>query len=197
METDFFHLEALLSEEEKEFLDRVRRFVQEECMPVIVEHFDKGTFPLDLVPRMAELNLFGVHIDGYGCHKSSHTAYGLACQELGRCDSGLRAMFSVQNSLVMYPIHAFGSEEQRSTWLPKLRTAQAIGCFGLSEPDFGSDPGGMSTQAALHGDRYRLNGRKMWITNGPIAQVALIWARTEDGIRGFLVETSTPGFKAT
>lgn len=194
---DFFHVEALLSAREIDFRNRVRRFVDEKCMPVIVEHFDKGTFPLDLVPQMAEMGLFGVHIQGFGCRKTSHTAYGLACQELGRCDSGLRAMFSVQNSLVMHPIHAFGSEEQRSTWLPKLQSGQAIGCFGLSEPDFGSNPGGMSTHAALHGDRYRLNGIKMWITNGSIAQVAIIWARTEDGIRGFLLETSTPGFRAT
>lgn len=197
MTTDFFQVEALFSEQEIDFRDRVRRFVQEQCMPVIVKHFDKGTFPLELIPQMAEMGLFGVHIEGYGCRKTSHTAYGLACQELGRCDSGLRAMFSVQNSLVMYPIHAFGSEEQRSTWLPKLRTAKAVGCFGLSEPDFGSDPGGMSTRAVFRGDRYRINGRKMWITNGPIAQLALIWARTEDGVRGFLVETSTPGFRAT
>jgi glutaryl-CoA dehydrogenase len=195
--TDFFQIETLLSRQEIDFRDRVRQFVEEKCMPVIVEHFDKGTFPLDLLPQMAERGLFGVHIQGYGCRKATHIAYGLACQELGRCDSGLRAMFSVQNSLVMYPIHAFGSEEQRSTWLPKLRTAQAIGCFGLSEPGFGSDPGGMSTRASLHGDRYRLNGKKMWITNGSVAHVALIWARTEDGIRGFLVETTTPGFRAT
>jgi glutaryl-CoA dehydrogenase len=194
---DFFHLEALLSEKEIDFRDRVRRFVQEECMPVMAEYFDKGTFPLDLIPRMAEMDLFGVHLDGYGCRRTSHTAYGLACQELGRCDSGLRAMFSVQNSLVMYPIYAFGSEEQRSVWLPKLRTAQTIGCFALSEPDFGSNPGGMTTRATLHGGRYRLNGTKMWITNGSIAQMAIIWARTEDGIRGFLVESSTPGFRAT
>jgi glutaryl-CoA dehydrogenase len=194
---DFLHIEALLSGDEIDFRNRVKRFVDEECMPVIVEHFDKGTFPLDLVPQMAELGLFGVHIQGYGCRQTSHVAYGLACQELGRCDSGLRAMFSVQNSLVMYPIHAFGSEEQRDTWLPKLRTAQSVGCFGLSEPNFGSNPGGMTTRATLHGNRYRLNGAKMWITNGPIAHLAIIWARTGDGIRGFLVETSTPGFRAT
>jgi glutaryl-CoA dehydrogenase len=194
---DFFQIEPLLEEQEIDFRNRVRLFVEERCMPVIVEHFDQGTFPLHLVSQMAQLGLFGVHIEGYGCHKVSYTAYGLACQELGRCDSGLRAMFSVQNSLVMHPIHAFGSEEQRSTWLPKLQSGQAIGCFGLSEPDFGSDPGGMSTRATLHGDRYRLNGIKMWITNGSIAQVAIIWAKTPDGIRGFLVETSTPGFRAT
>jgi len=194
---DFFQIEGLLTEQEIDFRNRVKQFVDEKCMPVIVEHFDKGTFPLDLVPQMAELGFFGVHMEGYGCRKTSYTAYGLACQELGRCDSGLRALFSVQNSLVMHPIHEFGSEEQRRAWLPKLRRGEAIGCFGLSEPDFGSNPGGMSTRATLHGDRYRLNGTKMWITNGSIAQVALIWAKTPHGIRGFLVETSAPGIHIT
>jgi glutaryl-CoA dehydrogenase len=194
---DYFRIEALLTPEEVDFRDRVRCFVDEVCMPIIVEHFEKGTFPLHLVPRMAELGFFGVHVEGYGCRKTSHIAYGLACQELGRCDSGLRAMFSVQNSLVMYPIYAFGSAEQRQNWLPKLRSGQAIGCFGLSEPNFGSDPAGMTTQATRHGDIYLLNGTKMWITNGSIAQVALIWAKTEEGIRGFLVDTLTPGFRAT
>jgi glutaryl-CoA dehydrogenase len=194
---DFLQIEALLTEQEIDFRNRVRQFVEERCMPVIVRHFDEATFPLHLVDQMAALGLFGVHIEGYGCRRTSYTAYGLACQELGRCDSGLRAMFSVQNSLVMHPIHAFGSEEQRRAWLPKLQSGQAIGCFGLSEPDFGSNPGGMSTRAALHGDHYRLNGVKMWITNGSIAHVAIIWAKTPDGIRGFLVETSTPGFRVT
>lgn len=194
---DFLQIQVLLTEEERDFRDRVRRFVEESCMPVVVKHFDEGSFPLRWIDQMASLGLFGVHIDGYGCLRNSMTAYGLACQELGRCDSGLRAMFSVQNSLVMETIYAFGSEEQRRTWLPKLQSGKAIGCFGLSEPDFGSDPGGMSTQAALHGNHYRLNGVKMWITNGTIAQVAIIWARTSEGIRGFLVETSTPGFHAT
>jgi glutaryl-CoA dehydrogenase len=194
---DFLQIDALLTEQEKDFRDRVRRFVDEKCMPVIVKHFDEATFPSHLVPQMAALGLFGVHVEGYGCRKVSNIAYGLACQELGRCDSGLRAMFSVQNSLVMGPIYAFGSEKQRRTWLPRLQSGEAIGCFGLSEPDFGSNPGGMSTRAALYGDRYRLNGVKMWITNGSIAQVALIWAKTPEGIRGFLVETSAPGFRAT
>jgi glutaryl-CoA dehydrogenase len=194
---DFLQIEALLTEQEIVFRNRVKRFVEESCMPVVVKHFDEGTFPLHLVDQMASLGLFGVRIEGYGCHRISATAYGLGCQELGRCDSGLRSMFSVQNSLVMYPIYAFGSEEQRRTWLPKLQSGKAIGCFALSEPDFGSNPGGLSTRAALYGDRYRLNGIKMWITNGSIAQVAIIWAKTSDGIRGFLVETSTPGFRAT
>jgi glutaryl-CoA dehydrogenase len=194
---DFFHIEALLTSEEIDFRNRVRRFVAEKCLPVIVKHFDKGTFPLHLIPQMAELDLFGVHIEGYGCRKVSHTAYGLGCQELGACDSGLRDMFSVQNSLVMHPIYVFGSDEQRRTWLPRLQSGQFIGCFGLSEPDFGSNPGGMRTSATFGGGVYRLNGTKMWITNGSIAHIALIFANTPEGIRGFLVETSTPGFRAT
>ncbi|MEJ2726305.1 MAG: acyl-CoA dehydrogenase family protein [Deltaproteobacteria bacterium] len=194
---DYFQIEKQLTAEEIHFRDRVRRLVEEEAMPVIVEHFDKATFPLEIIAKMAELDLFGVHVDGYGCRKAGHTAYGLACQELGRCDSGLRAMFSVQNSLVMYPIYAFGSEKQRQIWLPKLHGGQAIGCFGLSEPGFGSNPAGMTTHAAPQGKNYVLNGTKMWITHGPIAQVALIWAKTKEGIRCFLIETNTPGFRAT
>jgi glutaryl-CoA dehydrogenase len=194
---DYFQIEKQLTAEEIHFRDRVRRFVEEEAMPVIVEHFDKATFPLEIIAKMAELDLFGVHVDGYGCRKAGHIAYGLACQELGRCDSGLRAMFSVQNSLVMYPVYAFGSEKQRQTWLPKLHSGQVIGCFGLSEPGFGSNPAGMTTYAAPQGKNYVLNGTKMWITNGPIARVALIWAKTKEGIRCFLIETNTPGFRAT
>jgi len=171
---DYFQVEGLLNEEEKRFRDKVRRFVDEECMPLIATHFDNGTFPMELIPRMAEMGLFGLHVDGYGCTRSNHTIYGLICQELGRCDSGLRAMFSVQNSLVMYPIYAFGSEEQKSRWLPRMARGQAIGCFGLSEPDFGSNPSGMETRAVKQGDHYLLNGTKMWITNGSIASVALI-----------------------
>jgi glutaryl-CoA dehydrogenase len=159
--------------------------------------FRPGDFPLHLIPRMAEMGLFGLHVDGFGCRKASHTVYGLVSQELGRCDSGLRAMFSVQNSLVMFPLYAFGSEDQKARWLPLLAKAEAIGCFGLSEPDFGSDPAGMITAAERRGSGWVINGTKMWITNGPIAQVALIWARTGEGIRGFLVEAGTPGFRTT
>ena len=195
--TDFFAVESLLSPEEIDVRDRVREFVERSCMPIIVEHFDRGTFPLNLIQEMGELGLFGVHVDGYGCAGTGHTAYGLICEELGRCDSGLRAMFSVQNSLVMFPIYAFGSEEQRRAWLPKMRKGEAIGCFGLSEPGFGSDPAGMATTAARQGDRYVLNGSKIWITNGTIADLALIWAKTPEGIRCFLVDTQVPGFKAT
>ncbi len=194
---DYFQLEGSLSEQEKSLRDKVRKFVDEECMPLIAGHFDGGTFPMELIPRMAEMGLFGIHADGYGCTKASHTIYGLVCQELGRCDSGLRAMFSVQNSLVMYPVYAFGSEQQKARWLPKMGRGEVIGCFGLSEPDFGSDPSGMKTRAVKQGDHYVLNGTKMWITNGSIAQVALVWAKMDDEIRGFLVEAGTPGFQTT
>ncbi|HYA89949.1 MAG TPA: acyl-CoA dehydrogenase family protein [Thermodesulfobacteriota bacterium] len=194
---DYFQVEGLLNDEEKSFRDRVRKFVDEECMPLIPTHFDSGTFPMELIPRMAEMGLFGLHADGYGCTKSTHTIYGLICQELGRCDSGVRAMFSVQNSLVMYPIYTFGSEEQKARWLPEMARGRVIGCFGLSEPDFGSNPSGMETKAVKHGDHYLLNGTKMWITNGSIASVALVWAKIDDQIRGVLVEAGTPGFQTT
>jgi len=194
---DFYQLDDLLKGEEKKIRNRVRAFVDQECMPVIAEHFDKGTFPMKLIPRLAELGLFGVHVAGYGCSEKSHTVYGLICQELSCCDSGLRAMFSVQNSLVMFPIFKFGSEEQRKKWLPEMASGNVIGCFGLSEPGFGSNPGGMETRAQLKKGRFVLNGKKMWITNGPIAKLAIIWAKLDDEIRGFVVETDTPGFRAT
>lgn len=194
---DFYEIDSLLTEEEKRFRDKVRLFVERSCMPVIAEHFDRGRFPLKLVPEMVDMGLFGLQVDGYGCRKESHTVYGLICQELGRCDSGLRAMFSVQNSLVMKPIHAFGSEEQRKEWLPRLARGEVIGCFGLSEPEFGSNPAGMATKAERSGSGFVLNGRKMWITNGSIAQLAIVWAKLKGQIRGFLVEAGTPGFEAT
>lgn len=194
---DYYALDALLLPEEKKVRDRVRQFVDKEGMPIIAEYFDKGTFPMQLIPRMAALDLFGLHVRGYECKKNSETVYGLICQELGRCDSGLRAMFSVQNSLVMFPIDQFGSEQQKQAWLPGMARGEIIGCFGLSEPDFGSNPAGMKTQARKKGDQYVLQGNKMWITNGTIAQVALVWAKLEGEIRGFLVDTTTPGFTAT
>jgi glutaryl-CoA dehydrogenase len=194
---DFYQLDDLLKVEEKKIRDRVRTFADQECMPVIAEHFDKGTFPMKLIPRLADLGLFGVHVEGYGCSEKSHTVYGLICQELSCCDSGLRAMFSVQNSLVMFPIYKFGSEEQRKKWLPEMASGNVIGCFGLSEPGFGSNPGGMQTRVQLKKGRFVLNGKKMWITNGPIAKLAIIWAKLDDEIRGFVVETDTPGFRAT
>jgi glutaryl-CoA dehydrogenase len=193
---DFYHTDALLNAEEKKIRDTVRAFVDKECMPVIAEHFDKGTFPMKLIPKLAGLGLFGIHVDGYGCRQINHTTYGLICQELGRCDSGLRAMFSVQNSLVMFPIYQFGSEQQREKWLPELATGSSIGCFGLSEPGFGSNPAGMETRAQKKKGRFILNGKKMWITNGTIAKMAIIWAKYNEEIRGFLVETDTPGFRA-
>jgi len=194
---DYFRIEALLTGEERLFRDNVRKFVDEECMPLIATHFDRGSFPMELIPRMAAMGLFGLHVEGYGCAKASHSIYGLTCQELGRCDSGLRAMFSVQNSLAMYPIYAFGSEEQRIKWVPRMAKGEAIGCFGLSEPDFGSNPSGMRTRAVKQGNRYLLNGTKMWITNGSIAHAAVIWAKMNDEIRGFLVEAGTPGLQIT
>jgi len=194
---DYFRTESLLTGAERLYRDRIRKFVDEECMPLIADHFDKGIFPMDLIRRMAEMGLFGLHVDGYGCQKMSHTIHGLICQELGRCDSGLRAMFSVQNSLVMYPIYTFGSEEQRKRWLPKMARGEAIGCFGLSEPDFGSNPSGMATHAEKHQGGFLLNGTKMWITNGSIAHVSLVWAKMDGEIRGFLVEAGTPGFQST
>ena len=194
---DFYAIDALLDKTEKTVRDTVRAFVDRECMPIIAEYFDKGTFPTQLIARMAELGLLGVHVDGYGCSQRSHTVYGLICQELSRCDSGLRALFSVQNSLVMFPIYKFGSEKQRRKWLPEMAKGNAIGCFGLSEPGFGSNPGGMGTRAQKHKNGYVLNGKKMWITNGTLAKVAIIWAKCDEDIRGFLVDTDSPGFRAT
>jgi glutaryl-CoA dehydrogenase len=194
---DYFRVGSLLAEAERLFRDRIRKFVDEECMPLIADHFDQGTFPMKIIPQMADLDLFGLHVDGYGCKKMSHTIYGLICQELGRCDSGLRALVSVQNSLVMYPIYAFGSEEQKRRWLPKMARGETMGCFGLSEPDFGSNPSGMVTCAEKSNDGYVLNGTKMWITNGSIAHVALVWAKMGGEIRGFLVEAGAPGFQST
>jgi len=194
---DFYEIDLLLSKGEKTVRDAIRAFVVQECMPVIAGHFDKGTFPMQLIARLADLGLFGVHVDGYGCSQSSHIVYGLICQELSRCDSGLRALFSVQNSLVMFPIYRFGSEKQCKKWLPEMARGNVIGCCGLSEPGFGSNPGGMETRAQKSNSGYVLNGQKMWITNGTIAKVAIIWAKCDDDIRGFLVETDNPGFHAT
>ena len=194
---DFYETDALLSKEEKAVRDKVRAFVDRECMPIIAEHFDKGNFPMQLIPRMAALGLFGLHVNGYGCKQRSHTVYGLICQELSRCDSGLRAMFSVQNSLVMFPIYTFGSDEQREKWLPEMARGNIIGCFGLSEPGYGSNPGAMEMRAQKKKSGYVLNGKKMWITNGTIAKLAIIWAKCDGEIRGFVVETDRPGFRAT
>lgn len=192
--TDLYNLDHLLSEEERMVRDTVRKFVQERVLPIIGEHFEAGTFPRELIPEIAELGLLGMHLEGYGCAGLSSVCYGLACQELEAGDSGLRSFVSVQGSLAMFPIWKFGSEEQKQRWLPKMAKGEVIGCFGLTEPDSGSDPGSMQTRARRDGDSYILNGTKMWITNGGIADLAVVWAKTEDGIRGFLVERGTPGF---
>jgi glutaryl-CoA dehydrogenase len=192
--TDLYNVDHLLSEEERMVRDTVRKFVSERVLPIIGEHFEAGTFPRDLIPEIAGLGLLGMHLEGYGCAGLSAVCYGLACQELEAGDSGLRSFVSVQGSLAMFPIYAFGSEEQKQYWLPRMARGEVIGCFGLTEPDFGSDPSGMRTTARRDGDSYVLNGTKMWITNGGIADLAVVWARAEEGIRGFLVERGTPGF---
>ena len=194
---DFLEFDSLLSDEEKLARKTARQFVDEKVLPIIVQHDREGTFPMALVPEMAELGFFGANLTGYGCAEMSNVEYGLVTQELERGDSGVRSFVSVQSALVMYPIHAFGSEAQKEKWVPLLQQGKAIGCFGLTEPQFGSNPGGMLTRAVRKGDCYVLDGEKMWITNGTIADVALIWAKGEDDkIRGFLVEKGTPGFKA-
>jgi glutaryl-CoA dehydrogenase len=192
--TDLYNIDHLLSEEERMVRDTVRKFVSERVLPIIGEHFETGTFPRDLIPEIAGLGLLGMHLEGYGCAGLSAVCYGLACQELEAGDSGLRSFVSVQGSLAMFPIYAFGSEEQKQHWLPRMASGEVIGCFGLTEPDFGSDPSGMRTTARRDGDSYMLNGTKMWITNGGIADLAVVWARAEEGIRGYLVERGTPGF---
>jgi glutaryl-CoA dehydrogenase len=194
---DFLDFDSLLSDEEKLARKSVRQFVDEQVLPIITQHDREGTFPMELVPEMAKLGLFGANLKGYGCAEMSNVEYGLVTQELERGDSGVRSFASVQSALVMYPIHAFGSDAQKEKWLPALQQGKAIGCFGLTEPQFGSNPGGMLTRAAKSGECYILNGEKMWITNGSIADVALVWAKCQDEkIRGFLVEKGTPGFKA-
>jgi glutaryl-CoA dehydrogenase len=194
---DFLDFDSVLSDEEKLARQSARQFVDEEILPIIEQYNREGKFPVQLVPLMAELGLFGASLKGYGCAGMSNVEYGLVTQELERGDSGLRSFVSVQSALVMYPIHAFGSDQQKDKWLPLMQQGKAIGCFGLTEPQFGSNPGGMLTRAKKDGDSYILNGEKMWITNGSISDVAVIWAKCDDEkIRGFLVEKGTPGFKA-
>jgi glutaryl-CoA dehydrogenase len=194
---DYLELDSLLTDEEKLARQTARQFVDDQILPIIEECNREGRFPKELVPQLAELGFFGASLQGYGCAGMSNVEYGLVTQELERGDSGLRSFVSVQSALVMYPIHAFGSDEQKNKWLPLMQQGKALGCFGLTEPQFGSNPGGMLTRAVKSGDSYILNGEKMWITSGSIADVALIWAKCEDDkVRGFLVEKGTPGFKA-
>jgi len=191
---DYVDLEADLDEEERLIRDTARRFVDERVRPDVADHFLEGTFPTDLIPEMGELGFYGPNLDGYGLPNVSERAYGLLMQELEAGDSGVRSMASVQGALVMYPIHAFGTDEQRERWLPDLATGEAVGAFGLTEPEHGSDPSSMATRAERDGDGYRLTGSKTWITNAPIADLAVVWARDESGtVRGFLVETDRDG----
>ena len=193
---DYLDFDSLLNDEELLARKTARQFVDEHVIPIIEKHNREATFPLHLVPKLGELGFFGASLEGYGCAGMSNVAYGLVTQELERGDSGLRSFVSVQSALVMYPIYSYGSPEQKDKWLPLLQSGKAVGCFGLTEPQFGSNPGGMLTRAVKSGDRYILNGEKMWITNGSIADVALIWAKCEDEkIRGFLVDKGTKGFK--
>ena len=190
----------LLTEEERLIRQSVARFVRERCMPRITDAFEKGEFPASLIPELADLGVLGGNLKGYGCPGMSAVAYGLACQEIEACDSGLRSFVSVQTSLAMYAIHRFGSEEQKQRWLPPMAAGKVIGCFGLTEPDHGSDPGGMQTRAVRDGAGWRLHGSKLWITNAQIADLAIVWAKTgadADSVRGFLVERGARGFAAT
>ncbi|HKH18478.1 MAG TPA: acyl-CoA dehydrogenase family protein [Solirubrobacteraceae bacterium] len=191
---DFLRLADGLSDEERMIRDNVRAFVREQLIPKVGDWFEQGLLPRELAGQLGDLGVLGMHLDGYGCAGASATAYGIVCQELEAGDSGLRSFVSVQGSLAMFAIWRFGSEEQKQEWLPRMAAGEAIGCFGLTEPDAGSDPGSMRTTAKRSGDDWLLNGTKMWITNGSLADVAVVWARTDDGIRGFLVPRDTPGF---
>ena len=196
---DLIRFDTLLNEDERMVRNTARQFVEDNIVPIIEDCFREGRFPRELVPQMAELGFFGANIEGYGCAGMSNVEYGLVMQELERGDSGIRSFVSVQSALVMYPIHAFGSEGQKNKWLPELAAGRKLGCFGLTEPGFGSNPGGMTTRAVRDGDDYLISGEKMWITSGTIADVAIIWAKVadeNDKVRGFLVETDRKGFRA-
>jgi glutaryl-CoA dehydrogenase len=195
--SDLYDVDGLLSDDERLIRDTVRALVRDRVLPIIGDHFEAATFPRELVAEVAGLGLLGMHLSGYGCAGSTAIAYGVACEELEAGDSGLRSFVSVQGSLAMFPIHAYGSEEQKQKFLPEMAAGAMIGCFGLTEADAGSDPGSMRTVARRGGDGWVLNGAKMWITNGSLADVAVVWATTDDGVRGFLVERGTPGFTAT
>jgi glutaryl-CoA dehydrogenase len=195
--TDLYDVRSLLSEEERMVQDTVARFTDERVLPIIGDCFDQARFPKELVPEMAELGLLGSSLPTeYGCAGMNAVSYGLICQELERGDSGIRSFASVQSSLCMYPIYAYGSEEQRKRWLPQMAAGKVIGCFGLTEPHGGSDPANMKTNAKKDGGDWIINGAKMWITNGNLADIAIVWAQTDDGIQGFIVEKGTPGFAA-
>lgn len=193
---DFYDVRGLLSDDERAVQDMVTRFVDEQALPIIADAFEHDRFPKELIPTIAEMGLLGCNIEGYDCAGLNNVCYGLICQELERGDSGIRSFVSVQNSLCMFPIHRYGSEEQRQRWLPRMAKAQVIGCFGLTEPDGGSDPGTMKTHAKKQGGDWVINGAKMWITNGTIADIAITWAMTAEGVRGFIVEKGTPGYTA-
>ncbi|NKR51615.1 acyl-CoA dehydrogenase [Rhodococcus hoagii] len=193
---DLFGIDALLSHEERDIQATVRRLVDERLRPQLPEWFESGTLPKEIARELGGLGLFGMHLQGYGCAGTNAVSYGLACLELEAGDSGLRSFVSVQGSLSMFSIHRYGSEEQKQEWLPRLASGEALGCFGLTEPDFGSNPAGMRTRARRDGADWILDGTKMWITNGSLADVATVWAQTDDGVRGFVVPTDTPSFTA-
>ncbi|MEO7142033.1 MAG: acyl-CoA dehydrogenase family protein, partial [Bryobacteraceae bacterium] len=194
---DYMSIDSQFSEQELLVRQTSRQFVDDRVAPVIRDCYRDGRFPKELIAEMGRLGFLGANLEGYGCAGMSEVEYGLLMQELERGDSGIRSFVSVQGALVMYPILTYGSEEQKARWMPRLQSGAAVGCFGLTEPDFGSNPAGMKTRAERHGDGWILNGEKTWITNGSVADVALVWARAADGIRGFLVENGTPGFQAT
>src|SRR5437868_2928087 len=194
---DYLLVDSLFSEQELLVRQTARQFVDDRVLPLVRDCYRDARFPTELVPEMGRLGFFGANLAGYGCAGMSNVEYGLVMQELERGDSGLRSFVSVQGALVMYPILTYGSQEQKQRWLPKLQSGEALGCFGLTEPGFGSNPAGMQTRAKKGGDDWILNGEKTWITNGSVADVAIVWARAEDGIRGFLVEKGTPGFSSS
>jgi len=191
---DFLGFDQLLSDEERDIRDTVRAFVNDRVLPYVGEWFEEARIPLELAPELGKLGVLGMHLEDYGCAGASATAYGLACMELEAGDSGVRSLVSVQGSLAMYAIYRWGSEEQKQQWLPRMAAGEAIGCFGLTEPDAGSDPGSMRTRARRDGTDWIVHGQKMWITNGSAADVAVVWARTDEGLRGFLVPRGTKGF---
>jgi glutaryl-CoA dehydrogenase len=194
---DYLHIDSLFNEQEQLVRQTARQFVDDRLLPIIRDCFREARFPRELIPEMGRLGFFGANLEGYGCAGMSNVEYGLIMQELERGDSGIRSFASVQGALVMYPIYTYGSDEQKQRWLPRLQSGEAVGCFGLTEPDFGSNPAGMRTTARKDGPSWVLNGEKTWITNGTLADIAVVWARAEDGIRGFLVEKGARGFSTS